>query len=1307
MRNLFRVIAKSVGFHAKHSRRITVRLKKSVALLCAAAILLTVILAGFRINDINASAEESDSNNAKMLYLYNSLVQTKSTTNPAAYFVIPVEAGKKYVLSYYLKTKGYGAKVYPLTSSGNKDENAVKYASTTVDGFHYTHNVEVNSGTTFRAVFETKPYANGNYPYTEMYIADFEMFEADDTYSPLNDTNLLEKIGNFSEWTSTKYKANKAYSLNKGTNAYSSDSGKLLEIPDGFFGGDEASLVSAAYVNGSDKDKFLRQFSILEPGKKYRISYDLKLLDGDVNVTLKAFNASGTASDIAFSPQEEGDNHFSGTITMPSSLRKHKNMRLDVTAASNNSEFYFGNYEIYELDTNDAPTGTGLALDPYFSNVITTITNDKACWITNFADKISYESQTANTFLNTEPYMIYISGTNGVFSQFVNAKPDTKYAMTFDCRYTSESYATPYIKGFSSGTRSEIAITDITPLDYKDKYKKTYYFTTPADLDSSYNLRIGFEFTADVSGYFANAELFELDQNGVNSGENLFSNASFSSKAKVIAYSGELNDNWTKENSFAKFEFSKIPTNFFDILPKNMLILKGGSSTTGDGRWGWIEQCAVLKPGTKYMLSADIRYANTREGDTMGPDLKWQNTSGSDLKFSDLSIVEDESSYRRHYTFTMDPNARTTAGVTNFRLRIWMSTAFCTGYFSDFELYELDDSNNKTGQNILLNGSFETGNISDWIPEGKTEKEVKRNFYAFEIIKRNDDTFTKASSLKSTYVLEYKNKQSWTYVAQYVTLKPDTKYRFKGQAIHIINDPEYPSGFSFQSFNDISSSYISVSKTVDGNNITTGTFTTPSDLRKEGDNVKIFLNMPGTSNVGFWGATELYELDGNGDPIGNNIILNPDFSCGLAAWELSGGYDIKVGKINDDSLFTTGLIRNYMIQSTGSGTNEMFYQTLKLQPGETYYFSGNIVNMNAEGVEPRVMYKAKGSDKLKSIDLVTNYDLDRFGFDTSFTVPDDAQIVDSSAIVTVGLFNKKGGKGYLSNLMLTKAGEYINIFTNPNLSNSGSGWTFNKNYKVIPYDSSVFILYSDDKAFDDGNWSGTEENEFAYVMGAIDGKIVDANYDGIKGLTVKLNKGGYSTVTDAFGSFSFSRIEPGEYKLYVIFNRVEEFCTDVIVDPGRSVSISEIMISEIEISEEDEIEETETVDPSICGVVVGKYIGKNGKPMVNQDIYLSKNLRATTDENGEFRFDMVPEGKYKVYILVSETKGKVLKQISVVAGKGLKIVIDESEQIEEEQQINLPLIIGLSAAGFVLIAGGLTAFLIIIKKKRSSKAANV
>jgi len=215
----------------------------------------------------------------------------------------------------------------------------------------------------------------------------------------------------------------------------------------------------------------------------------------------------------------------------------------------------------------------------------------------------------------------------------------------------------------------------------------------------------------------------------------------------------------------------------------------------------------------------------------------------------------------------------------------------------------------------LVDGSFENG-ISKWIPEGMSEKQVKGNFYAFELISRVDEVFKKTDGSKSTSVLQYKNNQSWTNVAQYVTLKPDTNYIFKGQAIHLINEEEAKSGFSIQAFNDVSAKYLSLQKNVDANNVTTAIFTTPSDLRKEGDNIKLFLSMPGITNMGYWGFVEIYELDETGNPIGNNVIINGDFACGLAGWEVNGNVDLRVGRIDFDDFCLAELPNTPNIKKT-------------------------------------------------------------------------------------------------------------------------------------------------------------------------------------------------------------------------------------------------------------------------------------------------------------------------------------------------------------------------------------------------------
>ena len=159
--------------------------------------------------------------------------------------------------------------------------------------------------------------------------------------------------------------------------------------------------------------------------------------------------------------------------------------------------------------------------------------------------------------VETDPKNIYISDSNGIFSQITTVKPNTNYALTYDCKYESKSHAKPYVAAFTGSKRTETEISDLRLGTYKKYYRESYYFKTPASLCKSNNLRVGVKFDNSVSGYFSNFTLCEINDLDEENGNNLLQNSNLAQKALIVDYAPDVYGKWTKEGTYKTAKISK------------------------------------------------------------------------------------------------------------------------------------------------------------------------------------------------------------------------------------------------------------------------------------------------------------------------------------------------------------------------------------------------------------------------------------------------------------------------------------------------------------------------------------------------------------------------------------------------------------------------------------------------------------------------------------------------------------------------------------------------------------------------------
>lgn len=809
------------------------------------------------------------------------------------------------------------------------------------------------------------------------------------------------------------------------------------------------------------------------------------------------------------------------------------------------------------------------------------------------------------------------------------------------------------------------------------------------------------EYNFDASFAFSDPKLYAYNaETGATYGENLIADITDATFYSDKVYQHPNNDYAGKDNIMAApanmwcidgqknmITLSDIPKDYFvpsEGIP-HMVIFSGRNDNEGKGKEGRIFQKVKLQANKKYQLSYNAKYAGTGiAGDKLGGQLEYY-TDGS---FKELTAVKTESQneYKEIFNFTMPSDA---ASGSNFRFTFNYSSGFTSGYMANFELYEVDAKGNPVGANLFKNGDFSVGGISMWNKQGES--------YQFIVSEIPENFFSKTNPAKPNMVI-YRNTSDYAQLMQMPMLKPNTTYEFSHTALHTdyaADKKPYSIVYEFY-YNErgvVENASIPkerIKETTNGAK-TTMVFTTLENIRVKGDNNSIFRLYMRSDSAGYWGIVELYELDENGNRVGNNILLNPEFTCGTSAWQQSGDMTIRTVETPAD-FFESYSKPKEMIYSNGQSANQTYSQSVKVKAGKTYYYSGFYVNMNSVGVNPQIQYlSTNGTYKDLSAEIF--YDSDRYFFEIAFNLPEDASINNGQADIRVQMNNLNKGKGYFAGLMLTEEGKYNNLLND-------SAYSSSANFEKMEYSSDVFVFYYDDEKFDDGDWSGERaNNSFEVKIGTLSGRVVDKNGMPVSGMKMKLMPGNIAVTTDVSGNYTFDNLKPQSYKLYLVENAESSlFCLDIKIQKGISTFLPSIVYDA-----EGGSTEIEEVLPEY-GMLKGFYYTKKGKTIAGAKIYLRNYGDVTTDDSGMFTFENVEPGEYELYTLLDNGEEYVLRTVKIEANKGIQIKVMEpiiKENVKEDN--NTWIIIVIVAGSAILLTAAALIVVLIIKKKKVIK----
>ncbi len=897
------------------------------------------------------------------------------------------------------------------------------------------------------------------------------------------------------------------------------------------------------------------------------------------------------------------------------------------------------------------------------------------------------------------------NAANGNLTMFVTAEAEKVYYYTYT-RNLDKGSLTPYVEAIlANGTTQKLDILE-TVEDKDNLMSTTVKFKTPAGLASANNLRIGVEVgSTPVTGSMDCFEVHPTDKFEMELDTDLVDIDKIRTTGALIPYSATAEDSQLMiDGGFNDSNTEIVPLSgvTFDILESKVMLFKGQNGTDkyapSNGNAA-IYQEVVVEPGKTYTLSAHIKYASAGydglEGQKMGLEVTYKKGSNY-VALSGATAAVDPTEYKESLTFTVPADAAT--GANNLKVIFNFSNAFVTGYATDFSLVEVDAATGAViGKEILKNGNFGTGNLDFWSTSG--------TYYEILFGNNVENFFNKVIS-HTPGMLKFSDSDDYARHDQEIMLKPGATYEFMYQLMCPAYNPDkVPRMILYHAlYNEDRSESSSVHLDVENeedpnvkyevldNNWIKMTVKTSDELRIHGHRNFTLRIYTFTASAGYFGEILVHELDANGNRIGNNLALNGDWSFDSQMWVTGNNkkYDTMEqipGYLNQVPSPET------MMYADGSASNQNYTTTITVDASKTYYFEGYYVNMNSQGVTPRVLYQSrKENGAYKVVDAELYYNTDLYMFELKVKLPDDAVVKNGQAVIRVQMNNGTKGKGYFRELLFREEGKFENLLT----TMSGSA-----TFKQMPYDAGVFVFYYDDTLFDDGDWSG-ELAGITKTTGAISGRVVNSKEEAVAGVQMMIT-GNTAVKTDENGMYSFENLKPGKYELYLVeANGNKLLCYEVEVKAGILSNIPAITYltgAELNFEIEDTTDEDkdgDTIEQTPYGVLRGYYLDQDGKPIKGAKIYIKGLGYVVTNEKGMFEFEKLPVGEFELYTKLDDGSTHVFRKVTIEAYKGtlVKVVAPATAGGFNWLWVVIP-----AAAVLVLGGAALVAILVIKKKK--------
>lgn len=664
-----------------------------------------------------------------------------------------------------------------------------------------------------------------------------------------------------------------------------------------FVGTNDNSTEARNANDGRPKEGYIAQSVTVEKGQKYRVSYNVRYAnkgyDEYQSKSGAEFTYISTSGEKTLEvPVTESDTEYKEIyeFTIPD----------DIDESENNFTFTFNfwgafvsgnvaNFQMHKLDNSGNDYGRNMFVEGTFPDGKYENGWTKSASGTYF--KFGLSEVPENYFSKVDPYagnMLHFEKTAdwAYITSSPMLKPDTNYEWCYSRIYsTYDSDKKPYTASsmFKPDNKS-MSDSDFTAIRTTETFESKKFKTdSNLALYGNNNMILRYYMRQNSTGYYANLQLYELDENGKRISENLYVNGDFAAGYNAF----ELSDKDMSSNTF-----EAIPEGFFDI-PESFEIqnMKGTVSAfatvTGNKEYtfyynGRFYSNAVAKPFVEFIAP---------NGTTTRKYLEY--TRDSDQK------------YNFKANFTTPSNLRI---FKNIRVGFDVDSKGIDGSVADFSLTVSGSS----GRNILKNGNF--NDVSELVPYDETvgegiwmyEGDTGNSYFAAYIsaiyqqgtanmvtfVGRNDNS---SAAKTANNGIPYQGTLS-----QEFTLKKGKKYKLSFNVKYVNKGyAEYGSKvgaeFSYTTDSSTEALVIPIEESAEEYK-EIYVFTAPDDIKESGKNFKFTFNAWGSFVSGYIANFSMYQIDDEGNATGRNMFVLGDFAGGDYApgWTRS-----------DSSTFTT------------------------------------------------------------------------------------------------------------------------------------------------------------------------------------------------------------------------------------------------------------------------------------------------------------------------------------------------------------------------------------------------------------------
>ena len=399
-------------------------------------------------------------------------------------------------------------------------------------------------------------------------------------------------------------------------------------------------------------------------------------------------------------------------------------------------------------------------------------------------------------------YSLTEEGGKGVLSTFIKLESGKTYQYVFKSKYESDAKAKPFVE-FTTKSGVKKVDTSNYKSDKDDFYNTVFVFKTPDNLANDKNVRIGIDFTsADISGTFGGFEIYEVGEDGMSKTEkNLIKTVFLGENATVVPYSaGENIGVWMKDgtlgNGSTTFTLSYKEDSFYAIPSEpQMLIFSGVNKNPTDDTSDYSNGDGKLTQSLRIETGRKYRFsANVKYAGT-GME---NDTVGFSLVYFNkagttktLSDYTDLSDENKYLLkYEFDAPASLIKSGSSFKVTFNAPNGFVSGYLANVSLTEIDADGNEISDNLIDNGNFATGDDTGWTKSG--------SFYVYKFCDIPENFFSK-NPPNNLHALRYRDTGDYQLLQQMVSgIKPNTKYELTYTSLVTGYDSSEPYGIVYQ-----------------------------------------------------------------------------------------------------------------------------------------------------------------------------------------------------------------------------------------------------------------------------------------------------------------------------------------------------------------------------------------------------------------------------------------------------------------------------------------------------------------------------